>query len=279
MSCKPPQKMTRTTATLLFPAFAVLSPALLSATDGVSPAALRAELASSEAPTLVDVRKANDYERGHIPGAINLDLRDLRVRNLPPLKSVVVYGDGLGLETGKEAAAILTERTDWDVRVLNGGYTGWQTARGRTTEASGLHTEDFNRVTYNQLLEADLSESILIDLSNSTEEGSDGASPAALDDDPVGDFARQVGVPRSRRDPLELIPSGSGASPATAGSGPALILVGSNDGGAQEAARRLRARGYHRVIILIGGDEAVRFQGKTGKGRTATSLSFEGDYQ
>jgi rhodanese-related sulfurtransferase len=273
--------MTRTIiAILLFVAFAALAfgHTQLAAAERVSAAQLADELESSETPTLVDVRKARDYERGHIPGAINLDLRDLRVRNLPPLGSVVVYGDGLGLQTGKEAAQIIAERTDWDVRVLAGGYTGWQTARGRTTEASGLHTEDFNRATYNQLLEADLSEAVLVDLGASGENGEGGASPVAFDDGAVADFARQLGVPRTRRDPFDLIPGGSGASPASSGPGPALILVDANDGGAREAARRLRVRGYHRVLILIGGDEAVRFKGKTGKGRTATSLSFEGEF-
>jgi hypothetical protein len=46
-----------------------------------------------------------------------------------------------------------------------------------------------------------------------------------------------------------------------------VVLVGAVDADQRETARRLRAEGYGRVLILAGGDESILLEGRRGKGR------------
>jgi rhodanese-related sulfurtransferase len=59
----------------------------------VTPAALRAELASEHPPFVIDVRSPEDYAAGHIPGAINIpgDQLSSRLAEVPRDRPVVVY--------------------------------------------------------------------------------------------------------------------------------------------------------------------------------------------
>jgi thiosulfate/3-mercaptopyruvate sulfurtransferase len=126
-----------------------------------------AELAKAlGAPTLVllDVRPADRFELGHIPGARELDrgdyssggeipglsrtgaelqglLRDLGVRNG---STVVLYGDG-----GPEPYRLwwtLRSVAGFDTRVLDGGLQGWKTAGHYVAGGEGLEAAPGNVV-------------------------------------------------------------------------------------------------------------------------------------
>ncbi len=85
------------------------------------------ELEQSDA-LIVDVRTPAEYDLGHIPGAINLPIDDLRERlgELPPSRPIVVYC-AVGLR-GYLASNILRQRGYDDVRNLIGGYRLWSMA-------------------------------------------------------------------------------------------------------------------------------------------------------
>ncbi len=79
---------------------------------------------------VVDVRLASEFDRGHLPGAINLPLARLRqmVKNLDPVREYWVYCD-----TGRRSASavfLLSER-GFDARLVKGGI-----ATGQLTEAA-----------------------------------------------------------------------------------------------------------------------------------------------
>lgn len=78
--------------------------------------------------TLVDVRTADEYELGHIDGAVNIPLDDMRERmsEIPSGKSVYVYC-GVGLR-GYLASNILKENGYKDVRNLIGGIKTYRAA-------------------------------------------------------------------------------------------------------------------------------------------------------
>ena len=59
----------------------------------VAPATLRALAERGAPPTFVDVRDAEEYAAGHVPGALHIPLDDLpgRLGELPPGRPVVTY--------------------------------------------------------------------------------------------------------------------------------------------------------------------------------------------
>lgn len=78
--------------------------------------------------TLVDVRTADEYALGHIDGALNIPLDDLRERigEIPSDRPVYVYC-GVGLR-GYLASNILKENGYGDVRNLIGGIKTYKAA-------------------------------------------------------------------------------------------------------------------------------------------------------
>lgn len=79
-------------------------------------------------PVIVSVRKAEDYAKGHIPGAINISLTSIaKIENLQKLnldKKIVVYC--YTGRTGSQATAILNT-LGYDAVNLLWGISGWTT--------------------------------------------------------------------------------------------------------------------------------------------------------
>jgi hydroxyacylglutathione hydrolase len=89
-------------------------------------------VAPSEAmPTLIDVRQHNEYEAGHVAGAINVELGSLAQAVIPDGPVTVMCGHGERAMTG---ASILTRRGHRDVTVLDGGPDTWAASSGQPLE-------------------------------------------------------------------------------------------------------------------------------------------------
>ena len=82
---------------------------------------------------VVDVRQANEYRTGHLPGATNIELGSIAAADLPPGPLTVMCGHG---ERGMSAASLLAASGRSDLFVLDGGPDTWSTAT-RTPLASG----------------------------------------------------------------------------------------------------------------------------------------------
>ena len=92
----------------------------------------RAELASRMADglvTIIDVRPADDFALGHVPGAINVPLSELdnRLADLRTGREIVAYCRGPWCVMSFEAVAELRER-GLNARRLEGGMPEWQLA-------------------------------------------------------------------------------------------------------------------------------------------------------
>jgi ArsR family transcriptional regulator len=80
--------------------------------------------------TVLDVRPADEFARGHVPGALNIPLRELarRLDELPRDREVVAYCRGPWCVFAVEAVALLRER-GLTARRLEGGLPEWRAAR------------------------------------------------------------------------------------------------------------------------------------------------------
>ena len=95
--------------------------------DSVTVSKLAEELEGSAAPLVVDVRAADQFAAGHVPGAVNLPQADLpaRATELPqdrdaPIVMVCAIG-----RTSKETTLLLKSLGYRQVRNLKGGITEW----------------------------------------------------------------------------------------------------------------------------------------------------------
>ena len=82
---------------------------------------------------LVDVRQANEFATGHVPGAVNVELGAIAGAALEPGPMTVMCGHGERAMTG---ASLLATR-GYDVDVLHGGPDTWSTATGTPLQTGG----------------------------------------------------------------------------------------------------------------------------------------------
>lgn len=77
--------------------------------------------------TVVDVRQADEYAAGHVPGARHVELGDLSAAALPGGPVAVMCGHG---ERAMSGASVLAREGRTDVTVLTGGPDDWDAAHG-----------------------------------------------------------------------------------------------------------------------------------------------------
>lgn len=84
-----------------------------------------AALLKDGAVTALDVRTAKEYSAGHVPGAVNVPIEELRARlaDIPTGQPIVTYC-ALG-QRGYISERILRQRGWSDVRNLSGGFRSW----------------------------------------------------------------------------------------------------------------------------------------------------------
>lgn len=80
--------------------------------------------------TLLDVRSADEFKAGHLPGAINIPIDELRrrLKDLPRSQQVVAYCRGPYCIFSYEAVAEL-RRHGFDALRLEDGFPEWKAAR------------------------------------------------------------------------------------------------------------------------------------------------------
>ena len=77
---------------------------------------------------MIDVRQRSEYEAGHVPGAVNIELGSIADSAVPAGPVTVMCGHGERAMTG---ASILTDRGHRDVTVLDGGPDTWAASTGQ----------------------------------------------------------------------------------------------------------------------------------------------------
>jgi len=87
--------------------------------------------------TVLDVRPAEEYAAGHLPGAINVPLEKLEdyLAKLPKKREIIAYCRGPYCLMSFEAVTALRKR-GWKARRLEDGFPEWKAA-GLPVESSG----------------------------------------------------------------------------------------------------------------------------------------------
>jgi rhodanese-related sulfurtransferase len=270
-------------------AAALASAVLAIQASAITAGDLAARLAAGEVIHLIDLRPSARFEGGTIPGAMSMPAAIILEKRLPPLSPAVVFDDGLGRVDVAGIVAALNQRSGWKAEALEGGFAAWQAlAETAVTSPAGLREEDVQHITYDKL--AGLTEPfVMVDVrpEDPATRGKPGARAAlgrkparATEADPVAGFCARA-ANRVYRHSLEDLranhapPAQARAQkrgsnpprPAAAATPPLVVLVGAVDADQRETARRLRAEGYGRVLILAGGDESILLEGRRGKGR------------
>lgn len=250
--------------------------------EAIAPSALEARLNNGERLLIVDVRSSAAYSTAHIPSAINMPLDLLPHKKLPAGVPVIVYGDGLGVIADRDALAAVQSTGASNTDVLEGGFAAWQTHTSVDTAAAGLSRENIPGITYDQLVAADKEGIVLVDLRKPSAPAGEGRMAAAAESgtDVVGAFASKLNVPvkEGLEGATSLTDSARPGMMRAAGQSdvaptpPLLVLVADDDATAKEAARNLRAAGYHRFTILVGGTEIIHHEGRRGMGRQSSDL-------
>lgn len=88
--------------------------------------------------TVLDVRPSEEYQSGHLPGAINLPIKDLKKRlgELPKGREVIAYCRGPYCVFAFEAVVVLRKK-GFKARRLEEGYPEWK-AEGLPVEAKAV---------------------------------------------------------------------------------------------------------------------------------------------
>lgn len=239
-----------------------------------SPAEVQRLIDAGEKITFVDVRAKVLFEKGHIPGAINVPAALVSSKQLPPLGRVVVYDDGLGRDTATAAMNALNLKTGITAAVLDGGFATWESARATTTKPAGMRPEETPFITYADLNEVQSDDVVLVDLRKETAQlrlASVDAEPAAPPE-PLTDLRQQFTKVRGiTRSPFDL-PQTRQLSAGSATPPPLLVLIDNGDGAAPAMARELKANGVTRFAILAGGEQILARKGQRGLGRAASTI-------
>lgn len=113
---------------LLLPATALAESEAPFQAPGIAPSVLSARRASGTAPIVIDVRTAEEYATGHIPGALNIPFDQVaeRISEVEAPHGVALYCM-VGPRARKGEAALLAVGYE-SIFHLEGGLAAWQAA-------------------------------------------------------------------------------------------------------------------------------------------------------
>lgn len=134
--------------------------------SAISPRQLQEMLDRGEEVTIIDIRSRALYTEGHILGAISIPFPIIAEKRLPPIGTVVVYGDGIRTDLTLEAVKALNTRSGIQAEILEGGFSAWEALDLTTTRKSGFQKDRLPSFSYEEFEKAAASnpDIVLVDL-------------------------------------------------------------------------------------------------------------------
>ncbi|MBL9167079.1 MAG: rhodanese-like domain-containing protein [Verrucomicrobiales bacterium] len=244
----------------------------------VQPAEVQRRMQAGEKVMFIDVRSTDFFQKGHVPGAMNVPVGLLAEKRLPKLGRVVLYDDGLGGGQAETALPLLNAKPGIQAEILEGGFAGWTESGGATTAAFGISKEEIPMITYQKLKAVSPDDVVLVDLRTVTPAPAAGpAAKSTVAAPALTDLRSEFpGMPVTKS-PFALATTRKSGTPGAGGS-PLLVLVDNGDGKAEETARALRANGATRFVILAGGERTLSRQGQPGLQRLGQTVEAPADF-
>ncbi|MFQ5824352.1 MAG: rhodanese-like domain-containing protein [bacterium] len=106
---------------------------------------LKLKIDEGEIFHLVEVSNEEDYNKGHIPGAVNMPLNTLREtadQKFRKYEQIVVYCQETSSSVGSTAARILQRMGFSNVLLFQGGKEAWQNAGFPLDEQTEKHLKE-----------------------------------------------------------------------------------------------------------------------------------------
>jgi rhodanese-related sulfurtransferase len=251
---------------------AAAGPVLALAGFAATPTELQQAIAQGEEVTVIDIRGTAEFQKGHIPGALNVPAALVPEKTLPRLGRVVVCDEGLGREGLAQAVAALNLKPGIIAEALTGGLASWEAARGLTTRLPGAQPEEFRFISYEQLQRSDFTDLVLVDLRPPRPQARQGLTDSSAPTvPPLTDLSQAFPAALVTRSPFKL-PQSRQSDAQRAGQPPLLVLIDDDNQAAAEMARTLKANGLRRVVILAGGEAILARGGRPGLGRSSATV-------
>lgn len=105
--------------------------------QSISPQRVHTMVKEGSGLWLVDVRNPAVFEQGHIEGAVNIPSEQLKVKNLPKGKAIVLVDDSLGLRYARSGAEILLKKGYEKIFIMDGGIPAWESKKLSMTATRG----------------------------------------------------------------------------------------------------------------------------------------------
>lgn len=221
----------------------------------VTPLELKEKLQNKEPITLIDIRGTSFYQKGHIPGAINIPAAVLSRKRLSQFASIIIYGDGIQTDKTLKAAEDVNTNQGLLVEILEGGFSAWQSLNLTTTHEKGISKTQFHYLTYQALKQMAHTDKkmVLVDLRKRSDSltSLSGVFPGLKVvrmvhwDDPSKKRTRpkpEAGKLETRREKRHQ---------------QLFVLIDDGDGQSEKAAHRLKTAGVGRLAILTGGEQVL----------------------
>ncbi len=109
---------------------------------------LRAYINDEGSPTIIDVRAPEAYQRGHLPGAINIPYDQLSgaMDTIPTDRPIVTYCNMHNPgNSGSENAADMLNEAGRHARALKGGYPAWEEADYPIDQAEHVISQNWSQ--------------------------------------------------------------------------------------------------------------------------------------
>ena len=238
---------------------------------GISCEELHGLMEREEQLTLIDCRDNASFQGGHILGAINIPARLCGIKSLPQVGRIVVYSDGIDELSVHEAVEALNSKPGIQAEMLEGGFLRWEALGYQSTRAKGFREEQLPYVSYEELEKMVMNnpDVVLLDARDQGAQAAPGQSTRSLRTDIPGAGPTDLisTFPGARVVRLRSSVNTRGVSSGLRWSGELAVnkgehselyvVIDSGNGVSEEVARKLRAAGIRRFVILAGGEESL----------------------
>ena len=205
---------------------------------------LNDKIISNQKLAIIDIRSTEQYQKSHIPGAINVPARLCPHKRLPRFGQVVVYGDGLNETILKQAVYVLNQKDGIRAVALKGGFSQWKASNYSITENTGMLREELPYITFQDFEKMVKTQSgiLLLDIRSQKDRSRS-----------ISDLIHRYPNLRVMSSPFKKDRQRLKSSQDL------FVLIDSCDGASEKMAHQMKSAGIKHFVILTGGEQSFLF--------------------